>query len=294
MQAIADTFNNFSFSQAWDSTVSKVFSKETLDKISYVADHVFVQLGVALAVNLAFDFAFGILILPISAHLLTLACAASLVVVIAIKISKYIYEHCWNNSTDSPAVDSFPSKLPDAIGKGVAQFSLVNTLMLKASTFIHECGHAAAAVTCFVKASPKIIVHWASGLTEYNISYGLTRFGSLLGEEMARVFVTAAGLVAPALFALAEFCVAFGLHQNLPWLSDVLNYHGLSQLLNLGLYGISALASSKMALAHDFIYMWTFAEIHPLVLTTLLVGIPLCAFLIFKYFEYRNITNMVQ
>lgn len=299
MQAIANTpTSSCSSYDVGTSTLSKIFSKATFDKISSVATHVFFQLATALALNLAFDFAFGVLILPISAHLLTIACAASLAVVIAIKVGKCIYEHFKtkpeSSTAEAPKSQENSSTLHEDIAKGVAQFSLVNTLLLKPSILIHECGHALAAVTCFVKASPKMVIKWASGLTEYSISNGLTKFGSFLGEEMARVFVTAAGLVFPAVFALVEFSLAFGLNEKHPWLSDLLNYHGLSQLLNLGLYGISALASSKMALAHDFIYMWTFAEIHPLILTAILVGIPLCAFIIFKYFEHNNTTKMVQ
>jgi hypothetical protein len=288
MQVIAHQFNNFSFPHLYDLTLSKIISKETLEKISHVANHVFIHLGTALAINLAFDFAFGVLILPVSAHVLTIACVVSLVVVIAIKVGKLAYNYFNPDSSKSKQAPSESVSWADTLAKGIAQLSIVNTLLLKPSNLIHECGHAIAAMTCFVKASPKIVVKWATGMTEYNISYGLTKFGGFLGEETAKLFVTAAGLFAPALFALGEFGLAHGLHESHPWISDALNYHGLSQLLNLGLYGISAFFSSNMALANDFIFLSYMGNIHPIIPIVLLVGIPLCAFAAFKYMEYKK------
>ncbi len=289
MQAITQQFSSFSFPHLCDSALSKIRPQEILEKISRVANHVFIHLGTALAINLAFDFAFGVLALPFSVHVLTIACATSLVIVIAIKIGKLAYAHF-----NQKALNPLPSPLEqftswsDSIAKGLAHLSIVNTLLLKPSILIHECGHALAAMTCFVKASPTVVVKWATGLTEYNISYGLTRFGGFLGEEAAKLFVTAAGLFTPALFALGEFGLAHGLHESYPWVSDVLNYHGLSQLLNLGLYGISAFFSSQMALAHDFIYLWVIGGLHPAIPIAILVAIPLCAFITFKVLEYRK------
>jgi hypothetical protein len=215
-------------------------------------------------------------------------CSDSRQFIIAIKVSKLAYAYFNPNPLNPVQTPSESTSWPDAIAKGIAQLSIINTLLLKPSNLIHECGHAIAAMTCFVKASPKIVVKWATGMTEYYSSYGLTKFGGFLGEETAKLFVTAAGLFAPALFALGEFGLAHGLHESHPWISDALNYHGLSQLFNLGLYGISAFFSSNMALANDFMYLWYMGDIHPLIPMVLLVGIPLCAFAAFKYLEYRK------
>ena len=291
MQAVMNSALPISIPERIKSAFSKVATKETFEKISRIANHVFLHLTISLAINIAFDMAFGVLILPVSAHVLTIACGVALAVVIALKAAKWAYDHFHSKSeekTIAKARVNLPLAHVDKVATGIADFSIVNTLMLKASTYIHEAGHALAAMACFVNASPQIIVKWASGLTEYNISYGLTRFGTLLGEEASRIFVTSAGLFTPALFAIGEFALAYGLHDKLPEVSDALNYHGLSQLLNLGLYGLTAFTSSKMALAHDFIFLWHMGEIHPAVAIALLVGIPLCAFLAFKFLEYRK------
>jgi hypothetical protein len=296
MQAITHHLHSFSIPERIKSAFSKLATKETFEKISRIANHVFLHLTVSLAINIAFDVAFGVLVLPVSAHVLTIACGVALAVVIALKIAKWAYDHFHSKSEESSKAQArvnLPVAHVDKIATGIADFSIVNTLMLKVSTYIHEAGHALAAMACFVNASPQIIVKWASGLTEYNISYGLTRFGTFLGEEASRIFVTSAGLFTPALFAIVEFSLAYGLHDKLPEVSDALNYHGLSQLLNVGLYGLTAFTSSKMALAHDFIYLWHIGKIHPAVAITLLIGIPLCAFLAFKYLEYRKNTHIL-
>ncbi len=283
MSAIASRFDLAAIPQQIRSAFSQVASKDTFEKISRIAHNVFLHLSVSLAINIAFDAAFGVLVLPLSAHVLTICCAAALAVVIALKVGKWAYDHfhVQPQKAATPA-KHLPTEVVEDVSKGLSHFSIVHTLTLKLSTYIHEAGHALAAMACFVNSSPKIVVKWASGLTEYTISYGLTRFGSWLGEHASRIFVTAAGLIVPSLFALGEFAVAYSLRDKLPALSEGLNYHGLSQLMNTALYGISTFTTSKMVLAHDFVYLWHIGEIHPAIALALLVGVPLCAFLAFQ------------
>jgi hypothetical protein len=284
MQNVAAQFGFISFPEIYHSFVSKVLTEETFNHITQVANKVFLHLATSLSINAFFYLAFGALAFPISATVLTIACGASLAFVIALKLGHVAY-HVFHPKT--PTINSSPKSSIGSLASSLADFSIVNTLTLQASLYIHEAGHAIAAITCFIQANPTVLVKWASGLTQYNISFGLTKFGGWLGEQTARLFITAAGLFTPSLFALAEFSLAYGLHNSYPWISDMLNYHGLSQLLNVGLYGISALFTSKMAL-NDFSYLWFVGQIHPAIAVALLVGIPVCAFLAFKYLEYRK------
>lgn len=269
---------------------SHYVSNETMEKISAVASNVFVELAVALSVNLAFNAAMGFFILPASAHLMTTLAVAATVTVLAVTVIK-VWRSCYPPDTkpSQQNIDAVAQHTEDA-AKGIARLSIVNTLTIKMTHYIHEFGHAGAAMLCYVGANPEIIVRWYEGSTEYVTSHGLTKFGEYLGEFNALLFVTAAGLCTPVVCAMTEFAVAHQIHENHPVISEILNYHGLSQLINVGIYGLSAFFTSKMILQNDFILLWVVGEIHPLIPIALIIGLPLCEYMFFKYLDWDSST----
>jgi hypothetical protein len=265
-------------------------SEETCHRITKVVTSAFVELAGSLALNLTINAVFGYFFLPASASFLTVACAGALLIVTAIAIAK-IWQSCHPSPERPPRTPSVMERTTSTIedlGRGVARLSFVNTTTIKLSHYIHEFGHYAAALATYVNADPEIIVRWYEGVTRYNISYGLTKFGQWLGEDNALLFVTGAGLLLPGICAMGEFAVAHFLHENHPVISEALNYHGLSQILNVGVYGLSAFFTSKLILKNDFILLWVVGEIHPVIPIMLIVGIPLCEYLIFKYLESKS------
>jgi hypothetical protein len=265
-------------------------SQETCDRIQKVIHSAFVELAGSLALNLTINAVFGYFFLPASASFLTVACAGALIIVTAIAVSK-IWQSCHpscERPAGTPSIIQRTTTAIEDIGRGIARLSFVNTATIKISHYIHEFGHYAAALATYVHADPEMIVRWYEGVTRYNISYGLTKFGQWLGEDSARLFVTAAGLLLPGICALGEFVLAHFLHENHPVISGALNYHGLSQILNVGIYGLSAFFTSKLILKNDFIFLWVVGEIHPIIPIILIAGIPLCAYLTFKYLEYKS------
>jgi hypothetical protein len=156
----------------------------------------------------------------------------------------------------------------------LARLSLINTLTLKLNHYIHEGGHAGAALLSFVQAKPVITANSIFGQTECTLTHGLTSFGKLLGKERAKLFVTASGLIVPILCAMAEFAAAHQLKHHSTW-HQLLHYHGISQVAELLFYSLSALWASPDRLDHDCIRLWKMGNIHPLIPMTLMIALPL-------------------
>lgn len=163
------------------------------------------------------------------------------------------------------------------IAQATGRLAIINAIGLSGiNAFIHECGHAIAAKACFLKPNVRIkIWPFKGGQTSYAISYGLTRFGNFLGKNEAILFATAAGIGCSTLFAMGEFAAAFAVKDKFPEISLSLNCHAISQILNEVLYGISAFASSQaFNLGHDFIRLWKFGGIHPIIPIGLMIALP--------------------
>jgi hypothetical protein len=260
-----------------------------MEKIRNVANSAFIELSAALILNLSFEVVFGFSILPRSSNLLSDLCAKALLCIVTLKAFK-LWKACFS-PTKEEGVSQFPYSLftfVETSCQKLARLSIVNTATLKLSHYTHELGHAAAAISCYIKADPSITVRWYEGLTEYNISYGLTSFGEFLGEHHALLFVTSAGLIAPVICAMSEFAIAHYIRKKNPLICQLLNYHGVSQILNLVLYGYQSLETSKMMLRNDFIFLWQMGDIHPLFPMSLMIAVPLCELIALKYLEYRS------
>lgn len=235
------------------------------DKIRSIAHSALTELSAALALNIAFNVAFGVIMLPPSTHLMTVVCGLAVIGLVAFKVMQACRSH-------------FGVPLKEG-ARSLARFSMVNTGLMKISLYMHELGHAAAAMLCFIQADPKIIVRGFEGMTEYNISYGLTSFGEWLGEQPALLFAASGGLISTVIFAVGEFAAAHALQEKHPIISEILTYHGISQILYLTLYGFSAFRTSKSHLINDFIFLWVRGGIHPLVPIGLVIAVPLCTWM---------------
>jgi hypothetical protein len=267
--------------------------KKTFEKINSVAASALAELTAALALNLTINAAFGVFMLPHSAHFMTAVCGLAAVGLGALLVVK-IWQTCFPSQEVCQKTTLNFSVQMEGISRSLARLSIINTATLKLSHYIHEFGHAGAALLCYLQADPAIVVKWYEGMTTYNISYGLTKFGEFLGEHQAMLFVTSAGLFTPVIFALGEFTAAHLIHDNHPLASEMLNCHGVSQILNLALYGFQALDASLSILKHDFIRLWVMGGIHPLIPLTLIVALPLCTWMAFKYRELGTNQQIAQ
>ena len=145
----------------------------------------------------------------------------------------------------------------------IASFSLVNTFALSYfSIYIHELGHALAALTCFNTPRIKIIISpFFSGKTIYAVSYGMTKIGSFFGKERALLMITASGFVTSATFCLLTTYASKTVKEWEVLLQNI----ALSQILSELIHAVSFLVFDDMDGCHDLSYLYYFGNIHPLI-----------------------------
>lgn len=254
-------------------------------KISSIAKQTFLELAAAFAFNVAiftfFAFPFQ---MPISIALFNRAIIFTTLSMIP-KMAWDIYHYKEQN-------DDFLLKK----SRDLAGISTANTVGLAGPTpLIHECGHAAAAHLLFKNPGVKIKIHpFREGHTSYYVSRGLTRIGNFFGKENAILFVTSAGMMASTVFAMFEFGMASRLKEQYPTISQWLNYHGISQILNDVIYGLTAFVARRTDLSHDFIRLWTMGEIHPLIPISLMITLPLLEVIFLKLLCSRERAQKVS
>lgn len=264
--------SNFYFPLSWP----QVFTPHIVDRIKIVGQRAFVQLAVSLSANIAFCCVFGSYMAPPGMTLLTVALGAVLTATLVTLTVKMIWCRC--HPEGKPLLPAWW----DQWSGRLARLSLVNTLTLKLNRYIHEWGHAGAALATYQNAHPEVRVSFRQGTTTYAISHGLTRFRRFLGERGALVFTTAAGLAAPVLLAMAEFAAAHYLQEKQPIASELLQAHGASQLLDTILYtGWLAFQTSKEVTIHDSMMLWKVVGIHPAVTFASLVALPVAELCLF-------------
>jgi hypothetical protein len=193
----------------------------------------------------------------------------------------------------------FQHRTKDLLTKGVneiAGFSIVNSLGLGGlNPWIHELGHALAAISLFKRPEVSIIVKpFSHGETSYYVSNGLTRLGQMLGKEKCILFTTAAGIMASTLFGMTEFACAYGIQDRYPTLSHWMNYHALSQIMNDVVYGMTAFIARRSDLSHDFVRLWQTGQIHPLIPISLMIALPLLEVALFELLEHRKRSKEIQ
>lgn len=274
----------FHFPLSWPQIISpKVFSPTAEERIKTIGQKAFVQLALSLSANVAFCAIFGSYMAPPGLTLLTIALGAVLTATLLTITIKTIWRRCHPD----PSKPCMPAWWDHWSGR-LARLSFVNLLTLKLNRYIHEWGHAGAAILTYQKAHPEVRVSFRQGSTTYAISHGLTRFGRFLGEHGALIFTTAAGLAAPVLLAMAEFAAAYHLHEKNPIASELLNAHGASQLLDTVLYtGFLAFQTSKEVTIHDSMMLWKIGGIHPVVTFASLLALPIAELCLFYYLRKR-------
>lgn len=235
-------------------------------KITEVACYVLQKFGQALVINLSIRIAFGVFLVQ-QATVIESVVILSLTVWIVIKLAQYFFQ----------------GKEIPLLFNSIARSTFVTSLTFKLNNYIHEYGHVLGAYFSFIDSKPEVFANYNEGSTSYIISNGLTRFGQFLGEQRARLFVTAAGLTSPIFFTMAEFAIAHGIIDSYPNLSEILVDHGFSQLAHAAYYGLSSFVAYEGQLENDFIQLWQLGDIHPFVSITLMLAIPLAEICLLKY-----------
>lgn len=178
--------------------------------------------------------------------------------------------------------------------KHVAKATIVNLIGIsKPNIYIHELGHATAALLCYQNPNVRIAATWfRGGRTTTTIGNGFTAFGKYLGEFHSKMLLDSGGLISSTTCAVTEFATAFAIRKKYPTLSNFLIYHGISQLANEILYGMRSLTASKFDLSNDFINLWQVWGIHPLIPVGLMVALPLTTVGLFTYFSREKQKNV--
>lgn len=222
-------------------------TSEQVEKIKKIVSKSFTQAATSATVSAAVRVSLGTFMLPQTFIILTTAVQVGLVLIAIQKISGQHFNFVENTT-----------------GKA-ARLSIINTFTLKLNHYIHEYGHALTALCTFVDSDPKVHADFRGGSTTYITSYGLTTLGKLLGEERSKLLIAAAGPLASVLFGSAEIALSTMVDQNHPLMAELLSDHGFVQIAETMLYGLSAFTASKMNLGHDFIFLWQYGGIHPVV-----------------------------
>ncbi len=252
--------SHFKLQSLFDSPYCQKLSQMTVIALGIIG-----RLALSLSINLALRYTFAAFLVPISQLVLVISCVA-LMILISTEIVKRI------------------KKLPSFyLIEAIARPIFINTATLKLNCLIHEMGHACAASLLFVKANPEITATFTTGRTAYAVSYGLTALGKVLSRSSALLAITAAGLLTPSLCCIAEFAFAERLITYHPQLSAFLIDHGLSQLAQTLLYGMTTFFASNSDLQHDFINLWQLGGLHPMILLLLIVGLPLMQLFLLNY-----------
>lgn len=180
--------------------------------------------------------------------------------------------------------------------KYTSQVSMVNVTGFGwPNIAIHEGGHALAAWLCFKKAWPQIeIFPFTGGITSYNSSYGLTNFGAALGKDYVALFVTAAGMLSSTFFAMFEFAIADWIKEDYPTISSLMNTHGVLQIVQEVLYGLSTFYATKVDLMHDFVKLWLVGGIHPLIPMTMMIILPLLEIGLLNFLSGKQKAQKIQ
>lgn len=249
------------------------------EKISPLAKRTLMELGVAFALNVGVISFFAT---PLGFPLTIVWLQKALISSMVATVPKMAWEIYTSQKTQDDKFLEGSSHL--------AKISIANSIGLSGPQHvIHEyLGHATAAKLLFENPRVKVrIFPYRAGSTTYTISR-LTKLGALLGKEKAVLFVTAAGIMASTTFALFEFALANGIKDRFPTISEWLNYHGIVQIFNEVVYGLTGYLATRTDLTHDFIRLWTMGEVHPLIPIGLMIALPLLEVALLKILSLRN------
>lgn len=282
--------NNWTLPSPIDFISKKANLSPQSQKIVSIATKALKELVIAFAFNLtilAFTAA-PVLSIPV----LTSALIGALAGVI-VSTAWDIYRN--NKVKDANFKQQLSLELIAAKTDKVAHLAIANAVGMSGPNIaIHEGGHALSAMAFFKNSKPSIeITPFVGGQTSYEIS-GLTRLGRLIGEEKACLFTAAGGLLASTVFVMFEIACAHGLKDSYPTISECLNYHAMTQLMNEVIYGLTALFISHIDLAHDFVYLHQMGGIHPLVVIAVIIALPLAEICLLKWLESRKCKEIKQ
>lgn len=253
------------------------------NKIISVASRAFLEIGVALALNIS--------IMTFIATPLTLTMMSGLILgTLAIGAVRIAFDF-YRDQNWKATIEKENAKV-----KGISHASLVNTIGLAGPNIvIHEAGHAFASIALLKEAQPEIsIFPYRGGSTSYVISNGATKVGEFLGKRNSLLIITAAGMMASTFFALFEFGLASKLEESYPTISKIMTDHAIFQLLNEIVYAITAFVTSKADLAHDFVCLWQAGGIHPAIPIAFMIALPLIELAILRMLKWRKNAERIR
>lgn len=277
--------------QGFDRRITKGIDKATVQKICKVAGRALAEVAISFTINVAVMMCFAT---PLSIPLVTTALIGAFAGVV-VSTAWELYRQ--NKAQPLPKTDAeLKHELGTQNAERLARFGMTNLAGLSGPNIaIHECGHALGAVSFFKNSHPKIDVFpFRGGQTSYQISYGLTKLGKFLGEHRSLLVTAGAGMMISTVFAMLEFGLAHGISGSYPTVSEWMNYHAISQLMNEVVYGLTAFLVSRFDLTHDFVYLWKVGGIHPLIPIALMIALPLAEICLLKWLSSRKKAQAIQ
>lgn len=264
-------------------TTQAPISNETVRKIKTLAKEAFLQVSLAFAINVA---VITFIATPLSVVVMSgaiIGAISSFVIQIAVD---YYYQH-----KDAEALKDNLESI-----KHTSQTSIVNVVGLAGPNIaIHEAGHAATAWAFFKKSNPEITIFpFFGGMTSFTYSHGLTKLGSFIGQHPAFMVITAAGILSSTFFAMFEFGLSEAIQDSYPTLSRLMTVHGILQITQEVLYGLTAFISSKTDLAHDFVNLWITGGIHPLIPIAMMIALPMAEMWLIKHLSNREKSQKIS
>lgn len=245
-------------------------------RIRKVALLTFLQIGFAIALNMTIS---QFYVVPVTLTVLTAGLIGSLIAwgyrCYRMKTSKDVDEHSVRAFEESGASYST-----------VPQHSLATVISDGGpGIFVHESGHALAALACYKGVKPKItIIPFVGGRTTIDVCQGLTRLGKLLGERGAKLAFTVGGASMSLMASLGGLTMARAIKDKHPNISDMFFMTSVCQVAREALYALSAYFVVGAPPSHDFIRLWMMTGISPLTATLFIVAVPLV-----HYFAMRRL-----
>jgi hypothetical protein len=261
---------NWNYSSNFDRVI---FTSEQITRVTSAASYALKKFSAALVINLAIRFTFATFLVSQGTIVFNIATLAFTIFIVS-RIAQLFFKN---------------QPIP-AFFNSIARSTLVTSLTMKINNYIHEYGHAIAAHLSYINAKPEIFANFSEGSHRYAVSYGLTRFGQFLGEQRARLLITASGLMTPIFMTVAEFALAYGVCSSPQDLHEILIDHGFSQLAHAAYYSATTFFGDAQ-LENDFYQLWQMGGLHPLLTITLMLAIPIAQIILLDSIRMNHLAN---
>lgn len=157
------------------------------------------------------------------------------------------------------------------------------------NALIHEAGHAFAALAVYQNPQPRIEIFPAGGGVTYHVYSPLTRLGEYLGFQGSETFISAAGAGLGIISAAIMIGMSHAIKKDHPQLSLYLLCSAICTIAHHVIYALSALWETSPSSGHDFVAVWKYGGIHPVVSVICMVALPILVKLtLYAISSYRS------